>query len=229
MVQIKKRFGSSTKKTAKKTTKTYSRRKSEHRLVISEAKTGLPQRYPVRLRYCTNDTITSTVGVGAIKVYSLNSLFDPDVSNVGHQPLYYDQFSALYDRYQVDKTEIIVSAITIGANPWIFMVYASQVNNASSFSVEALREQKNCYWKVIPGNGAKATIKHKFSIPSLLGLSKSAMTSPQYLTQVATNPTDMLYVTVIAATLNGTTDSIYIETELQYHNTFSTLLTIAQS
>ena len=31
----------------------------------------------------------------------MNSLFDPDQTGTGHQPYYFDQFAALYNRYTV--------------------------------------------------------------------------------------------------------------------------------
>lgn len=58
------------------------------------------------LRYCDYLSLSSTAvlnTVGVRSAYRLNSLFDPDLDNVGtnHQPYFFDQVSGLYAYYRV--------------------------------------------------------------------------------------------------------------------------------
>lgn len=46
----------------------------------------------------------AAAGAGFIWSYRVNSLFDPDFTSAGNQPLGFDQFSALYGRYAVIHT-----------------------------------------------------------------------------------------------------------------------------
>ncbi len=59
---------------------------------------------------------TGTGGVGGTQqTMRLTSLFDPDLTNVGHQPYGYDQLQALYGRYKVMACEVTVMYTTPGA------------------------------------------------------------------------------------------------------------------
>lgn len=55
----------------------------------------LPQTQDVELRYATTATFTSSIGIGSY-VISMNGLYDPDVTNVGTQPEYFDFWTQLY-------------------------------------------------------------------------------------------------------------------------------------
>lgn len=48
-------------------------------------------------------------GIGGTEnVYRLNSLYDPDLTGAGHQPMYRDQLAALYATYRVTHVEVAV-------------------------------------------------------------------------------------------------------------------------
>lgn len=72
--------------------------------------TTLPHRKHFCDHYADNTYALTPLTVGAAGVggteaiFSLNSLFDPNVSGVGHQPYNFDQLVACgYDRYRVDQ------------------------------------------------------------------------------------------------------------------------------
>lgn len=57
----------------------------------------------LRHKYCDRISLSATGVNGNFQVYVLgaNSLFDPDVTGVGHQPMYYDDMAAHYNKYTV--------------------------------------------------------------------------------------------------------------------------------
>ena len=73
------------------------RRKSYRKLKTSVAVIRMPSIMPdsiyVNMKYNTAITMTSLLGIGTY-VFSMNSIFDPDFTGVGHQPLGHDQWSA---------------------------------------------------------------------------------------------------------------------------------------
>jgi len=78
---------------------------------------GMPNTLTLRLKYA--DNIQSSVAGGVhSQMYRLNSLFDPDKTNVGHQAYFRDQIIALYNEYQIYKAELIstVDIYTADAN-----------------------------------------------------------------------------------------------------------------
>jgi len=62
---------------------------------------GFPDVLVTRLRYSDVYILTSTANAAAKQIMRMNSLFDPDFSNVGHQPLWLDQYDPIYQRYTV--------------------------------------------------------------------------------------------------------------------------------
>lgn len=59
----------------------------------------MPDRLQVKLRYADTFSLVST-GVNQ-RQFSMNGLFDPDLTGVGHQPRGFDQWMSLYARYRV--------------------------------------------------------------------------------------------------------------------------------
>jgi len=92
---------------------------------------------PLTTKLVYSDTILLT-STGAIAftthAFRANSVFDPDWTGGGHQPTRYDQFAALYQRYEVLKSNIRVqfctgevspTSTTVATGPWTVGVVCS--------------------------------------------------------------------------------------------------------
>lgn len=75
---------------------------------------GFPKERTVRLRYCQSVELSSTTGVLTAHWFRANSLFDPDYSGTGHQPLLFDQYALMYNHYQVLGSKIQVTMTPVG-------------------------------------------------------------------------------------------------------------------
>lgn len=53
------------------------------------------------LRYCTDFSLSSSLGVMQTHVFSANGLYDPDTTSTGHQPLGFDEMMRHYEHYHV--------------------------------------------------------------------------------------------------------------------------------
>lgn len=85
---------------------------------IAGIPTGLvPKSQIVKLKYCTaislNPTYT-TQQEWAYHFFSANSINDPNVTGVGHQPRGHDQLATYYTRYHVLSSNIVVKAGSAG-------------------------------------------------------------------------------------------------------------------
>lgn len=71
---------------------------------------GFAQSYRVQLPFSDIYQMNMSLGGVANQNFRLNSCFDPDLTGVGHQPRWFDQFAALYSYYTVvaAAAEIIV-------------------------------------------------------------------------------------------------------------------------
>lgn len=97
---------------------------------------GFPKRVQMTHKY--NDIIRVNTGVaGQTGSYNFrcNSLFDPNQTATGHQPMYFDQLAAIYDHYTVIGAKInlrIFKADTTGAGVYTNAVVGCYINDDSS-------------------------------------------------------------------------------------------------
>lgn len=80
--------------------------------VLSLRSPGVPTKIITRLRYCDSKTLgngTTTIGS---HTFRCNSVYDPDFTGTGHQPLYHDQMSLLYQNYKVLKARIVAKGMS---------------------------------------------------------------------------------------------------------------------
>lgn len=114
------RKGSKAKSRARRATRRapYKKRKSTAALQVSRNKFRIPivpQLFPntklVRHRYCDTITLPASAAAGnAVKwVFRCNSMYDPDFTGTGHQPMFRDEMAAQYNYYTVLASTIKVS------------------------------------------------------------------------------------------------------------------------
>lgn len=95
------------KKNYRKPTQKKTYEKKPTKTVITRV-IGIPDVAVTRLQY--NDVISLT-GTTAQYTFRANSLFDPDFTGTGHQPTYFDQYIASYERYRVVGCSIAISVV----------------------------------------------------------------------------------------------------------------------
>ncbi len=72
----------------------------------------VPDRMYTKLCYDFNNyPLLSAAATGSLLVAG-NSVFDPDKTGVGHQPLGFDQYVGFYNRYRVHKSAITIELIS---------------------------------------------------------------------------------------------------------------------
>lgn len=76
---------------------------------------GVPDRLQVKLIYREALTWTQASGNVGDNVYRANSLFDPDLTGTGGQPLGFDQWAAFYFYYTVTGVSVEVTNMCNGA------------------------------------------------------------------------------------------------------------------
>ena len=71
---------------------------------------GKPMPFPIRmvatLRYCSTISITQAVTAIGNTNLCCNSIYDPDLTNLGHQPYGHDTYSTIYNQYTVLKSRL---------------------------------------------------------------------------------------------------------------------------
>lgn len=77
---------------------------------VQLGKQMLPDRLVNKLKYVVHQAIPLSAGAGEL-TYRANGMFDPEFALGGHQPLGFDQMTAIYDHFTVLNSSIRVTAL----------------------------------------------------------------------------------------------------------------------
>lgn len=72
---------------------------------------GFPKRVVCTHKYVGFRDLTSTTGLVGTYRFSCNGMFDPDSTGVGHQPMYFDNLTAIYDHYTVIGSKLTLKVV----------------------------------------------------------------------------------------------------------------------
>lgn len=177
---------------------------------------GFPASQMVKLRYVQEISLDPGVsGSVASYVFRGNSLFDPDYTGTGHQPMLFDQYSAVYSTYQVLGAKITMSHIPNTANNtnnYFGICKGTSPNAISTFSDTAsLLESKlvgsnykmtGLTTQAMAGNGYPITVTKNLSCKRHFGVNNVRDNSAlQALT--SGNPEDIVYLICWSAGASG--------------------------
>lgn len=149
------------KKYGKRKSKKYSRRRRNNytnsTLAVVSAKnnTPLPTVFKTNLRYVDQVRLDATVPNVQTHYYSCNSLYDPDRSATGHQPLGFDQIMPLYDHYRVLGSKITVRASNNSGNAQTLFITISDSWGGIFTTMETILEngKNKSVWLAPLGSG----------------------------------------------------------------------------
>lgn len=146
---------------------------------------GFPDKLVTKLRYCDVITLSGSTTLPAVNTFRMNSLQDPDLTGIGHQPMWTDQLlgstgSGPYNKYRVLGSKITVtfgvssapSLVALNNSPCLVGILCQQNNGFLQTSSGAIMETDNCNWKLISdksGGQPFATVTNTYSPKRDLG------------------------------------------------------------
>lgn len=117
-------------------------------------KAGYGNNLPCTFIYSTKFTINGgTLGTAAIQQFNLSSLFDPDLTGVGTQPIPLDQYSALYERYRVYEASFKLHFMNSTTNDLI-VGYNICDQATTTSDLERLVQNGQCEWSGCSARGS---------------------------------------------------------------------------
>lgn len=173
---------------------------------------------------------------GNVYVFSGNGCFDPDITGGGHQPMYFDNYAAVYAKYRVKFSKISVTVVnhavntatTLGTTPnysYRLFILSDGTSGATDIPLnmgEIIEEGgRNIKWRFIaPSLNGKLPKLKSSQVPTRL-LSVAAM--EQNTSALTTsNPAMPTYFYVGVTSADGVTDppavSLYVT--VKYHVEF---------
>lgn len=135
---------------------------------------AFPNSKTLNLRYVEDFTLNPGITGAAVNVFSMNGLYDPNITGGGHQPMFFDNYMNIYGRYRVNYSYITFIAcdthqvnqpITVtgsttgtayGDNTRAVRMFIvkDKTNNDYSSSLNTLIEEgnTNLAWRYAPNN-----------------------------------------------------------------------------
>ena len=197
----------------------------------------LKDKTVAKLRYV--DTISINPGSAAIAshVFRANSIFDPDSTGTGHQPLMRDEYALLYDNYRVISSKIKVTLVTSGVAgnvvPCLFGVYRDKDTTLSyTLGTSIIEDMRNKGGWNLGGAAAFVAERLKTST-SFNAKSFLSVEGASHATSQAANPAagqDSAFFQVWASSVSGNDPgSIEFLVQIDYVVEFSDPLVVTPS
>lgn len=190
------------KKTGRKTYKKRSKYQKPSTTIIRTP--GISDRCFVKLNY-VDSFIANPGTVYDRKAFYANSLFGPEGSLAGHQPMYFDQYATLYARYRVLGCSIRVDAINRSGSQALEYCIWPNTGNSSITSIAKMLEQGYAKSiKFVPIAQRVASVAKGYcSTRKCLGLTKAQMAEKDYSASVGSAPTEIWYWNILFNSADG--------------------------
>lgn len=165
-------------------------------------------------------------------IYSLNGLFDPDISGAGQQPTGFDQYMALYERYTVTKVKVTIKMINNDTNRHLVGCNLAAVSAVSTDANVYLRNNNMGYNYVEANtNGGPTTASWSFMVDLAKVFRDDLLTNQDYSGTSAGNPNQQYYLIIWDAPADGSSDvgNSTWTVRLEYYTTFRELASTSNS
>lgn len=136
----------------------------------------------------------AAAGSGVSYTFSLNSVFDPDFSGSGNQPIGLDQWAQFYGRYRVIKVRFTLYIVNLSTSVKLVAgCYASPqstlpANPTSWMAQSDLGTKTRCVVLSTQGGGRDVTtIKGVVHLPKVFGVTQKEYTSEMDFAALITN------------------------------------------
>lgn len=173
---------------------------------------GFPKQMKMRHRYVDSISLDATATTPAIHRFRCNSVFDPDYSGTGHQPLYRDVMAGIYNHYVVTGAKITVkfTNAATSANYQTASVCGVYIddNSTDHTTFTSLIENRRGNNKVISQaatrGGDSVVCRQKWSAKKFFGVEDVKDNISRLGAAVAANPTEDAYFVVFTQGLDPT-------------------------
>ena len=158
--------------------------------------TGFPQDMTVRLRYNLFLSYSTGVGTGQhVYQFKINSVFDPDHTGTGHQPLYRDQLYLIYKYCVVTACRWEVNVSTTTTTGSLINIQATTYATADSDTAIAVERGQTAQAFIQLGQPARLT--GKVDMAALFGTTKASILSDDlYRHSESNDPSQLCWLTL---------------------------------
>jgi len=193
---------------------------------------GFPRKMTQSHRYSDLVNLSGASGAAANFVFCANGMYDPNITGTGHQPLYFDQMSAIYNHYTVIGSKITITAVpfTATSESWCLSLAQNDDGSVTTTSPTGQSELANSSFKIVPANSnsQECTLVNKWSAKGTFG--GSVLGNDNLQGSSGANPTEVTnWIIALRATDSTSTVSVYIKVLIEFIAVWEELKDIAQS
>jgi len=141
----------------------------------------LPDAYMVRLKYSSLHAIAYTGATGVPGRYSfrVNSIFDPDLTGTGHQPLGHDQWETFYNRYLVYGCKYYINFVNQSTTDQMEVAVQLRPNSTFATDMDTIREDPLTVFRAVLGTEnqpkSQAVAKGYADVAKIRGIPRGRM------------------------------------------------------
>lgn len=226
---VKRRYRRKAPKKGRRTKKMvrYSKRNPT---ITSVRGNGFSDKMFVKLRYVEQLNLTDIVGQTLYYSFRGNSLYDPNLTGSGHQPLFFDQYASIYQRYMVFGSKIRVSITNPTSSPLNVVLQSGTDNYLGSNYAQILEQPGAKVTRTIPpSNQVTAVIQNFSTTRRACGLSKKEVSEENYSALVTGNPNEIWYHNLLFQNAYAIGVNVYITVQITYYAQFYDRLIAEQS
>lgn len=179
----------------------------------------VPNRLAVVMRYIENYSSDTGAGGTNDQLWNLNSIFDPDRTGVGHQPMSHDEYAQLYNRYRVMKCFWNISIQKNDVDTESLYMVVCATNTTPTLTYETAGEQKGAKTIIVNNNGAGVqTIRGSTRINVLTGETLSEFRGDdENEATMSTSPTTTAILHLVTGSNTAQVTAFHVHVLLVYY------------
>ena len=193
---------------------------------------GFPKKVTMTHKYCEIVPLTSNASAMVNYQWHCNGMFKPNYTGTGHQPMFFDQMTALYDHYTVIGSKIVVKVTpydtTAGQKTAYVGLFINDDPTVTPTAVNEICEQ---------GSGSLVTMAPYPTNPLVLSKKWSAkktfggtvMSNNALQGSATSNPSENQLFTLVYSTVGGSVQTIAIEVMIEYIAVWTEIRDLASS
>lgn len=216
-----------------KTGNRYSRKKQVSNLRLAKVGLGFPKNMMMTNKYTEIVQLSFASAQATATTYNFvcNSLYDPNQSSTGHQPLYFDQLMALYDHYTVIGAKMTVKFYWTSSNqpPAVVGCFINDDPTSTSAVPSTLMENSNVQHRIM-GLNQQTPVEFTMKWSAKKAFPGSTLANANLQGNAAASPAEIQCFTLFLSAADGASaTSAFAEVNIEYISIYNELKDIAGS
>jgi len=182
-------------------------------------RTSFPAHMNVSFHYAETISVTNTGSLANDYLFNLNSLYDPNRTGTGHQPLGYDTWTTFYNKYRVDSCDVIIEPLSTSSATAITLIAVP--SNSASVMTQMYQAHEHPFSKNISfqDNGQRTKITAHYNMHQVTGVSlQKYITDDLFTSSLSGSPSETLILHIVTEDAAQATPTTYYKVDIIYNS-----------